>query len=67
MAKGGGVVAVESGLSIEAVRGLQDRGHRLVIGSGGSFGGYQGILIDWKNGVLHGGSEPRKDGAAVGY
>jgi gamma-glutamyltranspeptidase/glutathione hydrolase len=67
MAKDGGVVAVESGLSIEAVRGLQRRGHKIVIGSGGSFGGYQGILIDWKNGVLHGASEPRKDGAAVGY
>ena len=33
----------------------------------GSFGGYQGILIDWKQGVLHGATEARKDGAAVGY
>ena len=30
-------------------------------------GGYQGILIDPKTGVLHGGTEARKDGVAVGY
>jgi gamma-glutamyltranspeptidase/glutathione hydrolase len=30
-------------------------------------GGYQGILIDPITGMLHGGTEARKDGAAVGY
>jgi len=30
-------------------------------------GGYQGIWIDLKTGMLHGGTEARKDGAAVGY
>jgi len=48
------------------LRELQRRGHRLVR-SPGSFGGYQAILIDHKHGTLHGGTEPRKDGAAVGY
>ena len=66
MAPGGGQVAVESGIPPETVHGLIDRGHNVVFAPGG-FGGYQGILIDWEHGTLHGGSEPRKDGAAVGY
>jgi hypothetical protein len=30
-------------------------------------GGYRGIPIDTKTGVLYGGTEARKDGIAVGY
>jgi gamma-glutamyltranspeptidase len=33
----------------------------------GGFGGYQGILIRWDEGVLEAGSESRNDGAAAGY
>ena len=45
---------------------LKRRGHHVewVKRNGG---GFQGIRIDPKSGVLHGGTESRKDGAAVGY
>lgn len=65
-ADGAGVVSVEAGVSEAVVAALRERGHTIVRSRGG-FGGYQGILIDAENGVLHGGTEPRKDGAAVGY
>lgn len=63
----GGTVYVESGIPDAAISDLTRRGHKIIRGSAGSFGGYQGILIDWDHGVLHGATDPRKDGAAVGY
>ncbi|MEO8495746.1 MAG: gamma-glutamyltransferase [Planctomycetota bacterium] len=65
-AEGSGTVQVESGISDETVEALRAKGHQ-VVRAKGAFGGYQGILIDRKNGVLHGGTEVRKDGAAAGY
>jgi gamma-glutamyltranspeptidase/glutathione hydrolase len=65
-ADGAGTVHVEAGVSDETVAGLKAKGHK-VFRSRGGYGGYQGILLDAKNGVLHGATEPRKDGAAVGY
>lgn len=62
----GGKVAVESGVPEPVIKALQERGH-IIVKSPGSFGGYQAIQIDHQHGVLHGGTDPRKDGAAVGY
>lgn len=62
----GGRVLVEGGVSDEVVRRLEAMGHR-VDRSRGDFGGYQAILIDHAQGSLHGGTDPRKDGCAVGY
>ncbi|MCO6459721.1 MAG: gamma-glutamyltransferase [Pirellulaceae bacterium] len=65
-ADGAGTVFVESGVSEAAVELLRAKGHRVERARSG-FGGYQGILIDWDRGILQGGSESRKDGAALGY
>jgi gamma-glutamyltranspeptidase/glutathione hydrolase len=59
-------LALESAISAEARFGLDQRGHRL-INSVGAFGGFQGILIDPTTRVMMGGSDPRKDGLAIGY
>jgi gamma-glutamyltranspeptidase/glutathione hydrolase len=65
-AKDGGTVQAEEGIPREVVEELERRGH-LVKRVKRNGGGYQGILIDPKTGVLHGGSEARKDGCAAGY
>jgi len=67
-AEGSGTVDVEPEISDEAVAGLRAKGHNVVrTHRSGVFGGYQGILIDWENGTLHGATESRKDGVAAGY
>ncbi len=60
-------VALEAGVDPAVVRELAGRGHQMLEGSPGGFGGYQAIEIDWESGVLIGGSDPRKDGLAAGY
>jgi gamma-glutamyltranspeptidase/glutathione hydrolase len=61
-----GAVAFESGVDIDVLQALIQKGHRPMIRMA-VYGGYQAIEIDWENGVLIGGSDPRKDGCALGY
>lgn len=64
----GSAVAFEAGLSHMARLGLEKRGHAVKTNAHpGTMGGGQIIRIDPETGVLHGGSDPRKDGCAVGY
>jgi gamma-glutamyltranspeptidase/glutathione hydrolase len=63
---GGNELAVESGIGPDVRKALEARGHTLRDGRG-AMGGFQGILIDPRTGVLMGGSDPRKDGLAIGW
>ena len=66
-------VALEEGISPQVVDDLARRGHRTRLirgyqrGITGGFGGAQLIQRDPETGVLRGGSEPRKDGCAIGW
>jgi gamma-glutamyltranspeptidase/glutathione hydrolase len=65
-AAAGGTVVLERGIPAAVAQELSRRGHQ-VVGTPTNGGGYQGILIDPKTNMLHGGTEARKDGCAVGY
>jgi len=61
-------VTLEPGVSKEIVEELRRRGHEIAPPSlPGSYGGGQIIHIDPQTGALAGGSDPRKDGCAIGY
>jgi gamma-glutamyltranspeptidase/glutathione hydrolase len=64
--RGVGEIQAEPGIPDSVVAALEKLGHavRRVRVNGG---GYQGIWIDETTNVLHGGTESRKDGLAVGY
>lgn len=57
---------VERGISAATIDGLRARGHDVHVAPL-PWGGGQAIKIDWDRGVLIGGSDPRKDGCALGY
>ena len=57
---------VEHGIRADVADGLAALGHN-VVAAPIPLGGGQAIHIDWDSGVLTGGSDPRKDGCALGY
>ncbi len=66
----GGLVFIEEGWDFTVLAELARRGHHLAPVTGfarSTFGGGQIILRHPENGVLTGGSDPRKDGCAVGW
>ncbi len=66
----GGKVLLERGFSFEEMAALSHKDHHVTPISGLEriiFGGGQVIQRDPKSGVLTAGSDPRKDGCAMGY
>ena len=66
----GGQVEVERSVPAATLEGLVARGHKVVRDDrpdARPHGGGQAIWIDRGRGVLIGGSDPRKDGCALGY
>ena len=63
----GGSVMVEPGVTDDVVAELERMGHRVRRAGGGGMGGYQAIMINPETGMLHGGTDPRKDGVVLGY
>ncbi|WP_407168916.1 gamma-glutamyltransferase [Bradyrhizobium sp. ORS 111] len=61
-----GVYQLEDSVPAEIVEGLKKIGHKTT-SVVPPLGGGQAIWIDWDKGTLTGGSDPRKDGCALGY
>lgn len=60
-----GELKIEVGYDETVFKGLASRGHK-VVWADRAIGGGQAIWIDHERGVLVGGSDPRKDGCALG-
>lgn len=61
-----GSIKCERSMPKELCDGLREKGH-IIETTDLPHGGGQAILIDHKKGMLIGGSDPRKDGVAIGY
>ena len=57
---------VEPGTPLDVIRGLEERGHHVEVGSR-PWSAAEAIVIDPKTGVHLGGNDPRRDGLALGY
>ena len=61
-----GKLNIEKSFTKSTIKELSSLGHDIKI-IDDAIGGGQGIIIDRKQGILIGGSDPRKDGLAIGY
>ena len=64
-----GPLKIEARIPADVQAQLQQMGHRLEVKKDFDlyFGGAQGIVINPRNGLMHGGADPRRDGKAAGY
>jgi gamma-glutamyltranspeptidase/glutathione hydrolase len=61
-----GAIEAERGIPGASLAGLTEKGHKVQVAAE-PHGGGQAILIDHARGILTGGSDPRKDGCALGF
>jgi gamma-glutamyltranspeptidase/glutathione hydrolase len=64
-----GPLKIEARIPVDVQNQLIQMGHELQVKQDFDlyFGGAQGVVIDQKTGMLHGGADPRRDGKAIGY
>ncbi len=58
---------LENGFPPHVVEGLSQKGHVVVVDPSITFGSVKAVMMDPETGVLCGGSDPRRDGYAVGW
>ncbi len=64
---GGGTIGIEGGISIQTIQKLEELGHIIQEVGVGMYGGYQAIWRENEPLRYFAGSDPRKDGCAIGY
>ena len=64
-----GPLKIEARIPEDVQEQLRQMGHKLEVKKDFDlyFGGAQGIIINQRNGLMHGGADPRRDGKAAGY